>query len=431
MTASPITIINTNARSLSPKIDSLIDCLNEMDCSLGVITEMWLSDGDSLQRDLEDLATGAGVGLICRNRDPNAAGVAHGGVAVAYRTDSCSMKEIKIHDNPEKYEILVTLANLPGYSRKLVTVACYIPPGYPVARGRGALAHVEITLIEIKRLFRDPFIVVAGDFNQWEIQDVIAEFPDLRETDVGPTRRDRQLDRIFTNFGRSVIGAGTVNPLEVEPGHSGAASDHRIAYVRANLPRLRAFEWTTHQYRYFNEESVNKFGRWLADFDWAPLVQMKGSNQKADFYEETVTTEEFFPLVWVRCKMSDCPWINDRIRRLIARRKGIHLRESRSRKWRRLKKVIDELILKRKERYLLVEDARRNFFRNIKAFKSKDRPCPFDVRSLFPGKSDQEVAEELAIFFNRISCEFLAQRLINLEIPVLVRSLKSSNVELG
>ena len=152
------------------------------------------------------------------------------------------MKEIKIHDNPETYEILVTLANLLGYSRKLVTVACYIPPGYPVARGRGALAHVEDTLIEIKRRFRDPFIVEAGDFNQWEIQDVIAEFPDLREADVGPTRRDHQLDRIFTNFGRSVIGAGTVNPLEVEPGHSGAASDHGIAYVRANLLRLRAFE---------------------------------------------------------------------------------------------------------------------------------------------------------------------------------------------
>lgn len=53
-----------------------------------------------------------------------------------------------------------------------------------------------------------------------------------------------------------------------------------------------------------------------------------------------------------------------------------------------------------------MDDARRNFFRNVKAFKSKDRPQPFDVRSLLPGKTDQEVADSLAVFFNRISSEF-------------------------
>ena len=55
---------------------------------------------------------------------------------------------------------------------------------------------------------------------------------------------------------------------------------------------------------------------------------------------------------------------------------------------------------------LLVEDARRNFFRNVKAFQAKERPRQFDVRSLFPGKSDAQVADSLAAFFNRISQEF-------------------------
>lgn len=64
------------------------------------------------------------MGLICRNRPPSAGGVSHSGVAVTYRTDACTVKEIKIVDNPDEYEILVTLANLPEYSRKLVTIAC-------------------------------------------------------------------------------------------------------------------------------------------------------------------------------------------------------------------------------------------------------------------------------------------------------------------
>ena len=111
----PFTFINTNTRSLCPKIDSFLDCLEEMDSTIGVVTETWLSDGDSLQRDIEDLVHGAGVGLVCKNRPVNQVGVSHGGVTVVYRTDGCSaMQEIKL-DNPDDFEVLATLATLPGY----------------------------------------------------------------------------------------------------------------------------------------------------------------------------------------------------------------------------------------------------------------------------------------------------------------------------
>ena len=49
-----INIINTNARSLCPKIESLIDCFEELEVTLGVVTETWLADGDSLDRDIQD-----------------------------------------------------------------------------------------------------------------------------------------------------------------------------------------------------------------------------------------------------------------------------------------------------------------------------------------------------------------------------------------
>ena len=38
------TIINCNARSLCPKIGFLIDCMEETDASVGVVTETWLDD---------------------------------------------------------------------------------------------------------------------------------------------------------------------------------------------------------------------------------------------------------------------------------------------------------------------------------------------------------------------------------------------------
>ena len=55
---------------------------------------------------------------------------------------------------------------------------------------------------------------------------------------------------------------------------------------------------------------------------------------------------------------------------------------------------------------LLQEDSERNFFKNIRAYKNKDKPLPFDVRSLYPGKTDVERANLLADHFNAISAEF-------------------------
>ena len=53
------TFINTNARSLCPKMSSLIDCFGDLSASIGVITETWLTDGESLQEDIDDLVLGS------------------------------------------------------------------------------------------------------------------------------------------------------------------------------------------------------------------------------------------------------------------------------------------------------------------------------------------------------------------------------------
>ena len=78
-----ITVLNTNARSLCPKIESLIDCFDDMQATIGIVTETWLADGESLAEDIADLSAGTGIGLVCLNRERNGAGVAHGGVSVA------------------------------------------------------------------------------------------------------------------------------------------------------------------------------------------------------------------------------------------------------------------------------------------------------------------------------------------------------------
>ena len=67
---------------------------------------------------------------------------------------------------------------------------------------------------EVKRRHDDPMVVLAGDFNQWDIASALQDFPDLLEAPVGETRGDRSIDRVFLNM--ELRESGTVPPLETD-----------------------------------------------------------------------------------------------------------------------------------------------------------------------------------------------------------------------
>ena len=240
-----------------------------MKVEIGVVTETWLADGHGLDDDVDDLLLGAGLGMLYRNREANSRGVAHGGVAIFYKESSMSMKAVKLH-NPGKYEVVMGVATVKGYSRKLVVVACYLPPNYTFTRARKAMDFIAGCVTRAKRQYDDPFLVVTGDFNQWKVEEVLADFADMDESDVGPTRSGRCIDRVFTNFSAAVDKCGTVPPLETDD-QTSKKSDHAIAYVRADLPRVAEVKWLDYEYRYFNEDSSKLFGGWLACQDWNDL----------------------------------------------------------------------------------------------------------------------------------------------------------------
>ena len=72
-----ITLINTNARSLKPEIDSLLDCVSETEADFAVLTETWLQEAGVADLK-DDLSRGAGLGVLARNRKAGANGFAYG-----------------------------------------------------------------------------------------------------------------------------------------------------------------------------------------------------------------------------------------------------------------------------------------------------------------------------------------------------------------
>ena len=98
-------IINTNARSLAPKMNSFIECCRELDCKLAIVTETWLGSSEDHEQDIDDVLQSTGIQLITRNRPPTNSGVCYGGVAIAYRAASLTLKEIGFA-NPDSYEVI-------------------------------------------------------------------------------------------------------------------------------------------------------------------------------------------------------------------------------------------------------------------------------------------------------------------------------------
>ena len=111
-----------------------------------------------------------------------------------------------------------------------------------------------------KRKYEDPIVIVAGDFNQWAIQGHLEDFVDMKEIVVGPTRGDRAIDCFFSNLDHRVVG--TVPPLETDD-HA-KKSDHKVCFFTSEVRRSQSFEWMTYSYRFYNSDSADQFGRWLA-----------------------------------------------------------------------------------------------------------------------------------------------------------------------
>ena len=96
--------INTNARSLGPKVESLYDCCEEKNLDLALLTETWYQSDRTLQDKLEEYSNRSSLGALVRNRAAIANnGRQYGGVAFVFRKSTSNFEHFPLvnHDNHE------------------------------------------------------------------------------------------------------------------------------------------------------------------------------------------------------------------------------------------------------------------------------------------------------------------------------------------
>ena len=379
------------------------------------MTETWLAQGSRMEMEAENLLLGHGLAVHYLNRLPSVNGVSHGGVAVILRDTLASAVPFPF-PNPDSFEVLPLIVTLPSIARKLYVIAAYIPPSYSVPRGKACLQHINNLVLEIKRKSNEPYIVVAGDFNQWNIAESLEDYPDISEVPSPPTREDRKIDLIFTNWCEDIHDSGCLPPLETEgENRTKTYSDHSIQYMLSRVLKKPQVKWESFSYRPYNERAAEGFIRELSLVDWSVVYNEIGSNNMAVKFQQVLDdlTHTHFPLRTVRRKEDDLPWYDSVARKMSKKKLAIYRSEGKSERWEaqcsKLESRLEgrqQVYLQRQRDKMMGPEASKNFFKNVRAYKSADRPKDFDIRTLRPGCSDAQIATEAAKFFNKISDEF-------------------------
>ena len=406
-----LSFLNANARSLAPKVDSLSDCMIEKKVDLACITETWFQNHRDHYQALDEYADRFSLGIINRNRTTCAANLRqYGGVAIVFRYKTTKLEHFPLV-NPDDHEIVAAVGRVTGIKGKVFCLACYAPPNLTRSRAELMLEYLSDVISEAKRKYNDCSIIVCGDFNQWPADSILEDHPDMTEVAHGSTRQGRSIDRSFTNFGRSIKEATTLPPLESEEGNK---SDHRIAFARAEFVHDPP-KTSSYTFRQYTERGASNFLAELTSQSWNSVYMKDDTSSKVVEFQAILDKlmDKHFQFRTITRKLSDPPWLTPALKKKIGRRRRVYDRQGRSNRWKEMKAETDKICrtlcsryIERQKTILTAPDASRAFYRNVKAFNSKEKPPIFDVRDIYPEEADLTVAEKLADHFNAISSEF-------------------------
>ena len=399
----PFKLITANARSLPSKITSLIDCFAELELYAAALTETWITDKKEHRKDLEDILARGSIGFILKNR-----GSRGGGVAIAYDTRKILLTEHKMSGN--KYEMVCGIGKIRATNQVAVVVSLYIPPRQKSDTTKKMIECLADNLSVIISRHENPLIFVAGDTNNRDIGSTLSDLPNMRELTSAGTRKGARLDIACTNFDAGTL---TIPPLEEE---NGTRSDHDILLIESKILRQKFCVKYVINKRRMRQEDIEKFNGLMITTNWE-VIRTGDPSSSTDRLQSLLSayTESCFPRRKITIKSVDKPWMTERIRRETRRKRLIYRREGRSDRWWRQENKTGELIRARKINFAdgvktSVKEAgnMRAYYQAIKKLQVADGPSSpaWSIQQMFPGRSNDEIAELGANFFNAISQEF-------------------------
>ena len=398
----------TNARSLTPKIDSLLNVFDAHQLDFALVTESWLKDGSVLDGDVIDLEYGTGLKILYKNRPTRRRNVRQvgGGVSIISRRATCNFRERRIAGNT--YELVAATGKV-GRLQQTVAVFCvYVEPRMKAAELDKLRDLLAGEILALKTASSNPLIFLGGDMNRRDFAPIFDAFHDFTQVNHAPTRQGACLDILFSNC----PGLQYCNwpPLQSK---EGVGSDHDCIIFRADVPRQRNFTWVKKTSRKYTDNGARAFAAEFGATDWGSfLAPGSGPSAMVARFQDRVSelTDRHFPVKTSRRRSNEPEWVTQGIRKASKAKRRIFRREGKSQRWKATHDRLTRLLEESKSGFVnrMKEKGTRSYFTAIKALSSCDPPSTFEVTDLVPGKSPNEAANLAAEYFTTITDQFRA-----------------------
>ena len=282
----------------------------------------------------------------------------------------------------------------------------YIPPNTRAVdtKSLGEALASEVTAAKVA--YRDPLVVIAGDFNHRDIVSSVGLAENIDLVRTGPTRGDNVIDMIYTNFANKITESLTLPPLQDRNGND---SDHRCVFVAARIQAERNFTWEVKMRRLRDERRERAFANDLEGWDWSTIETTQGVDDKCEEMQKVIQqlTEAHFPLVRVRKRSNESPWITRAIRRLWKKKIRIYKKEGRSQAWWDVDSAVQEKIESSRVNFVekMLEEGNRgsSFYTATKKLAKAAVVRQWTVKDLFVGRPASEVGREVLGYFGKIA----------------------------
>ena len=386
------------SRTLDPCTESAYKIFEELDLDLLVVSETWFHSCPALDRLQLNAEQEHGICFIDYCRKPNRNKNRGGGVSILNKKNKIPLKRFDVKTGGT--EMLVVKGKINNNTRPIFVVAVYISTRLKAPAVKSFIKLISGAINTVKTEAKDPYILIAGDFNLADFLPLLADYPDLALASELPTRRSALLDLVFTNLGDEIEETRIFDPLTNNK--NGNESDHRIVYFKAKLGHKHKFQWVEKTHRPMGRKAVEAAVNAVNGINWeSALPSMEDAYLYVKQFHLAITSTclRFLPYRKTRFRFTDDPWIDEKIRRKVRARKRIFKLEKRSRKWKKLKTKTTCLIKKEKARFYRREVEKMKQlgilpFKIIKRMKDEERPPEWSLEDLFPGSSQEAVAKK-------------------------------------
>ena len=285
----------------------MYDTFTDLELDFMIVSETWFHNTPALDRLVCDAEHGKGVKMINYCRTKRGRLNAGGGISIIYNSNTLTGSEYNVKKSG--FEIAVGKFKLKNESRALFIIGTYLSTRLSKQEAEKNIQALVVIINKIKLQHESPYIVLGGDFNNFDISSITTDFIDLILINTDPTRGNRTIDLAICNV--PVVENEVYPPLHNDENDSD--SDHKIVLFKAEWKHSHMFRWIKTRHRDLREDNVNSCAQLINAFDWQQLCHGEAAGAAEALHTQlSIFADRTIQWKTSKRRSTDKPWVDNK-----------------------------------------------------------------------------------------------------------------------